>query len=405
MSKAEKAIREEHEKMRKISAAWAGLGVHDVFKSWKKYTRREVRRRARDKWSDKKDELQWAADCVAAIELAHWNLEKYEKCHDEWSDLPFWRHLETGNVVWDEPTFELLLPVGMAAKFPDDLPVDDPHGWEQVLRDQALAQHGGDADIDASSDEASEAFTDMSDPDASEPEEEPSLLTGDPAPPAGDAAAVDDDEGAIVAMPGDSIEDEDREPEESESDESDDPDLLVWDRDEVHMPSTHDALAMMRLERATIADEDELGDREAAEKASRLERDRAAAAERARMRRKIKFHAKVYKVHKETAAEKAIKAAKAGLANIFGGGNREGAPETEEECMAMTGFQAGVNYTDAELTVFSKRCCKLMKKYKVGEEHEGNTVISDGTATLNRREAANKKKAAKSGSTNNSSAS
>ena len=37
-----------------------------------------------------------------------------------------------------------------------------------------------------------------------------------------------------------------------------------------------------------------------------------------------------------------------------------------------------------------------MKKYKVGEEHEGNTVISDGTATLNRREAANKKKAAKS---------
>ena len=48
MAKAEKVIREEHEKMRKISAAWAGLGVHDVFKGWKKYTRREVRRRARD---------------------------------------------------------------------------------------------------------------------------------------------------------------------------------------------------------------------------------------------------------------------------------------------------------------------------------------------------------------------
>ena len=109
------------------------------------------------------------------------------------------------------------------------------------------------------------------------------------------------------------------------------------------------------------------------------------------MRRKIKFHAKVYKEHKETAAEKAIKAAKAGLANIFGT-PQDDRPETETEVMAMTGFEPGVNYTDAELTMFAKRATRLCKKYGISE-HDGDTVISDSTATIAARRA--KEQAAK----------
>ena len=194
--------------------------------------------------------------------MVRWNLDKYVKCHDEWSDLPYWKHLETDNVVWEEPTFDLLLPPGMAAKFPPDLPIDDPHGWEEVLTDQAMAQHGGDADIDYSSEEASETFTEYSDdlePDASELDE-PSLLTGDPAPPtpgetplAGETPLGTDALGELV---GPVDEDAEEVEEESESEESDDPDMLVWEEEEAVMPSTTDALAMMRLEHATLKDQD-----------------------------------------------------------------------------------------------------------------------------------------------------
>ncbi|KAH8053274.1 hypothetical protein JL720_14755 [Aureococcus anophagefferens] len=282
MAKAEKVIREEHEKMRKISAAWAGLGVHDVFKGWKKYTRREVRRRARDKWASRcveiksstrlqshwlistrasrKDELQWAADCVAAIELAHWNLDKFEKCHDEWSDLPFWRHTETDGIVWDEPTFENLLPPGMQARF-HDLP--------------------------------------------------PSLLTGDEPPPSPgeDGAAV------VVAGEAGTADGDEAEEVESESEDSDEPELLVWDEDEAPLPATRDALALLKLEQATIRDPEALRLRGDEEKARRLE---DASGQRSAHARKIKFNPKKYKEHKETAAEKAIKAAKGALSNLFG---------------------------------------------------------------------------------------
>ncbi|KAH8095105.1 hypothetical protein JL720_2381 [Aureococcus anophagefferens] len=381
MAKAEKVIREEHEKMRKISAAWAGLGVHDVFKGWKKYTRREASR---------KDELQWAADCVAAIELAHWNLDKFEKCHDEWSDLPFWRHTETDGIVWDEPTFENLLPPGMQARFPHDLPVDDPHGWEEVLTEQALAQHGGDVDVDLSSESASEAFTDLSsdhggDEDGSGDLEQPSLLTGDEPPPSPgeDGAAV------VVAGEAGTADGDEAEEVESESEDSDEPELLVWDEDEAPLPATRDALALLKLEQATIRDPEALRLRGDEEKARRLEDAREGALERARMRRKIKFNPKKYKEHKETAAEKAIKAAKGALSNLFGT-NTDDRPETEQEVMARTGFQPGVNYTDAELTVFAKQAARLCKKYGISE-HDGDTVVSDGTSTVEKKRAQAKK--------------
>ena len=85
--------------MRKISSAWQGLGAIEMFRAWRKWCRREVRRRQRDHWHSKRDELRWSADCVAAIQMAHWNLDKFEEGHDRWSDQPFWTHSETGAVL------------------------------------------------------------------------------------------------------------------------------------------------------------------------------------------------------------------------------------------------------------------------------------------------------------------
>ena len=58
--------------------------------------------------------------------------------------------------------------------------------------------------------------------------------------------------------------------------------------------------------------------------------------------------------------------------------------------MARTGFQPGVNYTDAELTVFAKQAARLCKKYGISE-HDGDTVVSDGTSTVEKKRAQAKK--------------
>ncbi|KAH8060185.1 hypothetical protein JL722_5147 [Aureococcus anophagefferens] len=283
MAKAEKVIREEHEKMRKISAAWAGLGVHDVFKGWKVHAARGPAARATSGRQGRTRVIQRRFN----------------------------------------------------ARFPHDLPVDDPHGWEEVLTEQALAQHGGDVDVDLSSESASEAFTDLSsdhagDEDGSGDLEQPSLLTGDEPPPSPgeDGAAV------VVAGEAGTADGDEAEEVESESEDSDEPEL-VWDEDEAPLPATRDALALLKLEQATIRDPEALRLRGDEEKARRLEDAREGALERARMRRKIKFNPKKYKEHKETAAEKAIKAAKGALSNLFGT-NTDDRPETEQEVMART---------------------------------------------------------------------
>ena len=165
LEKAEADIRDEHEKMRKISSAWQGLGALEVLRAWHKWAKAQGRRRDRDHWHSQRDKLRWSADCVAALELAHWTLSKFEPCVEEWSDTPYWRHVETGAVVWEEPTIENLLPPDMQKKFPPELDARDPRSWERVLEEQAMAQRlAGDVnDDDASSHAASLDFSEDSD--------------------------------------------------------------------------------------------------------------------------------------------------------------------------------------------------------------------------------------------------
>ena len=77
LKKAEAEVRKEHAAMRKISGAWSGMGALEVFRGWRKWARREAKRRAKDVFCAQRDELKWAADCVAALELAQWTVDKY----------------------------------------------------------------------------------------------------------------------------------------------------------------------------------------------------------------------------------------------------------------------------------------------------------------------------------------
>ena len=111
--------------MRKISGAWSGMGALEGLRGWRKWARREAKRRAKDVFCAQRDELKWAADCVAALELAQWTVDKVrlgvpscggafvDECHHltTWvvsfsslraSSSTGWTHRETGVTVWDE---------------------------------------------------------------------------------------------------------------------------------------------------------------------------------------------------------------------------------------------------------------------------------------------------------------
>ena len=52
LKKAEAEVRKEHAAMRKISGAWSGMGALEVFRGWRKWARREAKRRAKDVFCD-----------------------------------------------------------------------------------------------------------------------------------------------------------------------------------------------------------------------------------------------------------------------------------------------------------------------------------------------------------------
>jgi len=366
MAKAEAAVRLEHFKMRKIAAAWHGLKAHDVFVAWKRYARREIRRRNRDRWSSKRDELQHAADCAAAVRLARWHLEKFEYSVDQWSDQDQWVHNVTGAVVWSEPTFEEMLPAGMIvpASLRHDVVEQD-----RVLAEQVEAVRGLQVDekdlesVQAESDQLSFMEEEASEDDAES-----------------DAEEVDD-EGALVLV--DEMDDsmqELRNGNDSESDdgglsvESDDPKLLEWDADAANLPSAVRADALMNLEPdAFDPDHAQLALVPEDVRSSKQEIERLAALERAAMRRKMVFHPK-----KGTAQQRG------GVLGLLDAVvlPRSTVEVSREDVEQHVGFDAGREYTQAQMTKMAKEAVKMQKKLGIEEtmDHVFEPSLGDKAA-------------------------
>ncbi|KAJ8609631.1 hypothetical protein CTAYLR_006267 [Chrysophaeum taylorii] len=209
VKQAEKLVREEHAKMRKIAASWAGLAARDVFLAWKRHARREKRRREKDRWTSRADELQAAADCAAALELARWNLAKYEKVEDVWTDQIYWTRVDTGVVVWDEPQLDDLLPSTL--RIPEGMRTDQAQ-VDQVLADQAKAVVNpvSDEDLDTPPESESESESEEEEEegghgllvavDEGEDEETSSMM--EPSVEAEEAPALEEWDPAEAYLPG-----------------------------------------------------------------------------------------------------------------------------------------------------------------------------------------------------------
>jgi len=93
-------------------SAWTGQGMRATFLDWKKIAKNKVKQRRKDaRRAARADRLNYEQE-MANMDFAHWNLSKWEKHWDDFNDLNYWVHSESGKSTYDEPTTELYVPKG-----------------------------------------------------------------------------------------------------------------------------------------------------------------------------------------------------------------------------------------------------------------------------------------------------
>ena len=106
VAEAKVRVEREHEVMMKIMLRWQRLGLYTMFDHWATLV------------DDKKEYLEHMRlqeieakqlreeEAIALHELKVAELNKWVEKFDEWTDLPYWEHSETGQTTYDQPTLE-----------------------------------------------------------------------------------------------------------------------------------------------------------------------------------------------------------------------------------------------------------------------------------------------------------
>jgi len=140
--KARESKMEENENLRKIARRWNGVSVADCFKAWRKANQRSKNQAVRDAMRAKRRVFEEQQVPKATIKFARWKVRQWEGDIDVWTDKEYWKHKETEEIRWTEPTTKEYLPLdfvmpkeyeGMTDEEYDRLPVDESQGFEEVL--------------------------------------------------------------------------------------------------------------------------------------------------------------------------------------------------------------------------------------------------------------------------------
>ena len=334
-AKAEKALREEHFKMRKIAASWAGLTVYDIFRNWRHFTQRQKRRRKADEWASRADELQKAADKAAAVALAKWHVSKFEEKTDIWSDRTFWQHVDTEERLWVKPEMRDFLPPNLSIP-------------EELLQQEDLVTRTLEAQADVvrrrSNNDGALVLT----------EDDNNVLVaddGDTSSDSSDSATTssgskdDEQQHGLVSFAG-ALDDDDLSEEESQSSQSeDDPELLEWHKGDATLPAVRDVLELPPIEAKERRNNESID----------------AAMQRAHTRRKM-----ILATYKDDEPKKRKKK---------DDGISDGEEEEEEDPLDVVsreiGFDPARDYTEVEMTLLARKAHKFNKRHGIKEDLTG----------------------------------
>mmetsp|Transcript_38801 Transcript_38801/g.90243 ORF Transcript_38801/g.90243 Transcript_38801/m.90243 type:complete len:230 (-) Transcript_38801:235-924(-) len=112
VSTSRKKTMRNNETYRKVMLRWLDLCLYERFDAWKSWTKeRLVQKRREVRAANQLARINYE-DSLAYIVLANDKLQKWTEHWDDFNDMPFWVHGDTGETVWEEPVLELYLPEG-----------------------------------------------------------------------------------------------------------------------------------------------------------------------------------------------------------------------------------------------------------------------------------------------------
>merc|ERR1711865_105302 len=119
---ARKEVLHTNQVMRKVMANWSGMDRKIIFDKWRDFALASYeRRRLQNMQARKRKELEHSGK-HALLELAKWELGKFEKGFDEFSDQPFWKHSDTGKIVMKQPVVHDFVPENFILPVPELTP-------------------------------------------------------------------------------------------------------------------------------------------------------------------------------------------------------------------------------------------------------------------------------------------
>merc|ERR1711865_83128 len=101
---------------------WSGMDRKIIFDKWRDFALASYeRRRLQNMQARKRKELEHSGK-HALLELAKWELSKFDKGFDEFSDQPFWKHSDTGKIVMKQPAVNDFVPEEFILPIPELTP-------------------------------------------------------------------------------------------------------------------------------------------------------------------------------------------------------------------------------------------------------------------------------------------
>ncbi len=140
--KAREQKEREQANLKKIRAAWNGVGMEACFKAWKKDTRKTANMRIRDEARGVRMAFEARQAPKAVIKMARWNVIQWgDPQLDVWSDRPYWEHTETKEIRWTLPVTAEFIPQNF--KWPPEY-----EGLTDEELDSLVVRHAAFEDVD-----------------------------------------------------------------------------------------------------------------------------------------------------------------------------------------------------------------------------------------------------------------
>ncbi len=115
---AKRKAETEFKAMATIRANWSGAGMRESFMEWKMWVKNKLRRVRRDLRYEWRRVYRQFASAMESVNIAEAQVLLWKRQNDSYSDTPYWKHINTGEMSWNKPNILMYLPANYEIPYP-----------------------------------------------------------------------------------------------------------------------------------------------------------------------------------------------------------------------------------------------------------------------------------------------